>query len=142
VSKSNITEIEQGICSELAHFVYRVPKKNHEAMMHLNKQFADITRKYGAPHLIFQLNNTKAPIEGITNIAKTISANQDEEVWLELIFYTDRKHSDEVGAKMQIYENMERLYKQSVDLLSPGCSFVMEESPSSRSRLCIDDGYG
>src|ERR671914_42506 len=85
MSKSNITEIEQGIGSEIAHFVYRVPKKNHEAMMQLNKQFADIMRKYGAPHLIFQLNNTEAPMEGITNIAKTISANQDEEVWMELI---------------------------------------------------------
>jgi uncharacterized protein YbaA (DUF1428 family) len=84
-------------------------------------------RKYGAPHLIFQLNNTEAPMEGITNIAKTVSANQDEEVWMELIFYRDRKHRDEVGAKMQNDENMERLYKQSVDLLSPGSSFVMGE---------------
>jgi uncharacterized protein YbaA (DUF1428 family) len=117
MSKSNVTEIEQGIGSEVAHFVYRVPKKNHEAMMQLNKQFADIMRKYGAPHLIFQLNNTEAPMEGITNIAKTVSANQDEEVWMELIFYRDRKHRD----------NMERLYKQSVDLLSPGSSFVMGE---------------
>jgi thiamine monophosphate synthase len=49
MSKSNITEIEQGIGSEVTHFVYRVPKKNHEAMMQLNKQFADIMRKYGAP---------------------------------------------------------------------------------------------
>jgi uncharacterized protein YbaA (DUF1428 family) len=127
MSKSNITEIEQGIGSEVAHFVYRVPKKNHEAMMQLNKQFVDIMRKYGAPHLIFQLNNTEAPMEGITNIAKTVSANQDEEVWMELIFYRDRKHRDEVGRKMQNDENMERLYKQSVDLLSPGSSFVMGE---------------
>jgi uncharacterized protein YbaA (DUF1428 family) len=96
-------------------------------MMQLNKQFADIMRKYGAPHLIFQLNNTEAPMEGITNIAKTVSANQDEEVWMELIFYRDRKHRDEVSAKMQNDENMERLYKQSVDLLSPGSSFVMGE---------------
>jgi uncharacterized protein YbaA (DUF1428 family) len=96
-------------------------------MMQLNKQFADIMRKYGAPHLIFQLNNTEAPMEGITNIAKTVSANQDEEVWMELIFYRDRKHRDEVGAKMQNDENMERLYKQSVDLLSPGSSFIMGE---------------
>ena len=95
--------------------------------MQLNKQFADIMRKYGAPHLIFQLNNTEAPMEGITNIAKTVSANQDEEVWMELIFYRDRKHRDEVGAKMQNDENMERLYKQSVDLLSPGSNFVMGE---------------
>jgi uncharacterized protein YbaA (DUF1428 family) len=128
MSKSNTTEIEQGIGSEVAHFVYRVPKKNHEAMMQLNKQFADIMRKYGAPHLIFQLNNTEAPMDGITNIAKTVSANQDEEeVWMELIFYRDRKHRDEVGANMQNDENMERLYKQSVDLLSPGTSFIMGE---------------
>jgi uncharacterized protein YbaA (DUF1428 family) len=127
MSKSNITEIEQGIGSEVTHFVYRVPKKNHEAMMRLNKLFADIMRKYGAPHLIFQLNNTEAPMEGITNIAKTVSVNQDEEVWMELIFYRDRKHRDEVGAKMQNDENMERLYKQSVDLLSPGSSFIMGE---------------
>ena len=127
MSKSNITEIEQGIGSEVAHFVYRIPKKNHEAMMQLNKQFADIMRKYGAPHLIFQLNNTEASMEGITNIAKTVSASQDEEVWMELIFYRDRKHRDEVGAKMKNNENMERLYKQSVDLLSPGSSFVMGE---------------
>jgi uncharacterized protein YbaA (DUF1428 family) len=127
MSKSNITEIEQGIGSEVAHFVYRVPKKNHEAMMQLNKQFADIMRKYSAAHLIFQLNNTEAPMEGITNIAKTVLANQDEEVWMELIFYRDRNHRDEVSAKMQNDENMERLYKQSVDLLSPGSSFVMGE---------------
>jgi uncharacterized protein YbaA (DUF1428 family) len=127
MSKPSITEIEQGIGSEVAHFVYRVPKKNHEAMLQINKQFADIMRKYGAPHLIFQLNNTEAPMEGITNIAKTVSANQEEEVWMELIFYRDRKHRDEVGAKMQNDGNMERLYKQSVDLLSPGSSFVMGE---------------
>jgi uncharacterized protein YbaA (DUF1428 family) len=127
MSKPSITEIEQGIGSEVAHFVYRVPKKNHDAMMQLNKQFADIMRKYGSPHLIFQLNNTEAPMDGITNIAKTVSASQDEEVWMELIFYRDRKHRDEVGTKMQNDENMERLYKQSVDLLSPGSSFVMGE---------------
>ena len=127
MSRPNITEIEQGIGSKVAHFVYRVPKKNHEAMMQLNKQFADTMRKYGALHLISQLNNTEEPMEEITNIAKTVSANQDEEVWMELIFYRDRKHRDEVGAKMQNDENMERLYKQSVDLLSPGSSFVMGE---------------
>lgn len=50
-------------------------------------------------------------MEGITNIAKTVSANQDDEVWVELIFYGDRKHRDEVDAKMRNDENMERLYK-------------------------------
>jgi uncharacterized protein YbaA (DUF1428 family) len=84
-------------------------------------------RGHGASHSFFLLNNTEASMEGITNIAKTVSANQDEEVWMELIFYRDRKHRDEVSAKMQNDDNMERLYKQSVDLLSPGSSFVMGE---------------
>jgi uncharacterized protein YbaA (DUF1428 family) len=130
MSKLNITGIEQGIGNEVAHFVYRVPKKNHEAMMQLNKQFADKMRKYGAPHLIFQLNNnTEAPMEGITNIAKTLSANQDddEEVWMELIFYRDRKHRDEVSAKMQNDESMGPLFQQSMNLITSGTSFIMGE---------------
>jgi uncharacterized protein YbaA (DUF1428 family) len=86
MGKSNLTEIEQGIGSEVDHFDYRVPKKNHEAMVQLTKQFAEIMRNYGAPHLIFQLNTTEAPMDGITNITKTVSANQDDEVWMELIF--------------------------------------------------------
>lgn len=91
-----MTEIEQRIGSEVSHFVYRVPKKNHDAMVVLNRQFVETMRKYGATHLIFQLNNTEAPMEGITNIAKSVSANQDDEVWMELIFYRDRMHRDEV----------------------------------------------
>ena len=46
---------------------------------------------------------------------------------MELIFYRDRKHKDEVGAKMQNDENMERLYKQAVDLLSLESNFIMGE---------------
>jgi uncharacterized protein YbaA (DUF1428 family) len=128
MSKSNTREIEQGIGNEVAHFIYRVPKKNHDAMMQLNKQFADKMRKYESSHLIFQLNNTEAPMEGITNIAKTISANlDDEKVWMELIFYRDRKHRDEVSAKMQNDESMDPLFQQSLNLITSGTSFIMGE---------------
>ena len=34
-----MTEIGQRIGSEVAHFVYRVLKKNHDVMVQLNKQF-------------------------------------------------------------------------------------------------------
>ena len=96
-------------------------------MMQLCKQAADMTRKYGAAHLVFQLNNTEAPMEGITNIAKTLSANQDEEVWLELIFYRDRKHRDESETKMNNDESMGPLFQQSMDLVTPGTGFIMGE---------------
>jgi uncharacterized protein YbaA (DUF1428 family) len=127
MSNVNVTEIEEGIGSEVSHFIYRVPKKNHDAMMQLNKQFVEVMGKYGATHLILQLNNTEAPMEGITNISKTVSANQDDEVWMELIFYKDRKHRDEVDAKMRNDVNMERLFKQSMDLITPGTTFTMGE---------------
>ena len=127
MSKLSATEMEQGIGSEVAHFIYRVPKKNHDAMMQLNKQFVEVMRKYGVTHLILQLNNTEAPMEGITNISKTVLANQDDEVWMELIFYKDRKHRDEVDAKMRNDVNMEQLFKQSMDLITPGTTFTMGE---------------
>jgi uncharacterized protein YbaA (DUF1428 family) len=125
MSKFAVTEIEQGIGSEADHFVYRVPKKNHDAMMQLDKQFGDIMRNYGVAHLVFQLNNTEARMEGITNIAKTASATQDKEVWMELIFYRDRKHKEEVAAKMRNDERMGSLWQRSMDLVSPGTGFIM-----------------
>ena len=127
MSKLSATEMEQGIGSEVAHFIYRVPKKNHDAMMKLNKQFVEVMRKYGVTHLILQLNNTEAPMEGITNISKTVLANQDDEVWMELIFYKDRKHRNKVDAKMRNDVNMEQLFKQSMDLITPGTTFTMGE---------------
>ena len=136
MSKSNITEIEQGISEEVDHFVYRVPKKNHDAMMQLDKEFGDIiTKEFGVAHLIFQLGSTEAPMEGMSNIAKIVSAAQDEEVWLELLFYRDRKHKEEVGAKMRDDERMGPLWQRSVALVSPGTDFIMGEF----SRIKMDE---
>ena len=66
-------------------------------------------------------------MEGITNIAKTILATQDEEVWLELIFYRDRKYKDEVGEKMRNDERRGTLWQRSIALASPGTGFIMGE---------------
>ena len=127
MSDSNTTEIEQGIGSELDHFVVRAPKKNRDAMIQLGKQFSDIVRKYGGPNpLYFQLNNTETPMEGITNIAKTVSANQNEDVWLQLTFYRDRKQRDEVRAKMGKDERMDPINRQFMELITPG-SMIMGE---------------
>jgi uncharacterized protein YbaA (DUF1428 family) len=127
MNNSNTTEIEQVIGNEVDHFVVRVPKGNHDAMIQLGKQFADVMRKYGGPNpLYFLLNNTGTPMEGITNIAKTVSADQDEDVWLQLIFYRDRKQRDEVRAKMGNDESMGPINKQFMELITPG-SMIMGE---------------
>jgi uncharacterized protein YbaA (DUF1428 family) len=96
-------------------------------MIQLGKQFADIMRRYGGPNpLYFLLNNTGTLMEGITNIAKTVSADQDEDVWLQLIFYRDRKQCDEVRAKMGNDESMGPINKQFMELITPG-SMIMGE---------------
>ena len=128
MSKSNRMEMEQEIGSVVWHSVTRIPKKNHDAMVRITKQFNDIFKKHGGLRSeVLQLTNIEALMHGITNIAKTVSVNQDEEVWVELQYYRDRKQLEEVTAKFGNDENMERLYKQSVDLLSPGSSFIMGE---------------
>ena len=121
MNESNATKTMQEIGSEIDHFLYRVPKKNHDAMMQLNKEeFGDIiVNEYGASHSVFQLGSTEEPMEGITNIAKTVSATQDEEVWLELISYRDRKQKDEVS------ERMGPLWQRGMDLVSPGTGLIM-----------------
>jgi uncharacterized protein YbaA (DUF1428 family) len=136
MSESNLTEIVQQNIGKVDQFVYRVPKKNHDAMMKLDKQFSDIiTKEFGVAHLVFQLSNIESPMEGISNIAKIISAAQDEEVWLELLLYRDRKHKDEVGVKMRNDERMGTLWQQSVALVSTGTDFIMGEF----SRLRMDE---
>ena len=63
----------------------------------------------------------------MTNIYHTLSAAQDEEVCVEFVYYRDRNHMEEVIAKMEKDEDMGRLYKQSLDLITPGTSFILGE---------------
>ena len=43
MSKPNVTEMEQEIGSQVQLFVWRIPKKNHDAMVKFQKQFNDIS---------------------------------------------------------------------------------------------------
>ena len=109
-------------------FIWRIPKTNHEALMQLAKPVRELFKNVGVNQEIFQLKggsdlreqDKMAEQMGFTNIAKTMAAKEDEEVWLELQFYRDQKHLDDIGAKMQKDENAGKLGKQFMDLLTPG----------------------
>ena len=128
MSKSSEIEIkhEKEIGSIVQQFLYRLPKKNHEAMIQLEKQFVDGFRNAGGlGYEVFQLNGTENMMEW-TNIAKTMSANQDEEIWIEQVHYRDSKQRDEFMAMCGKEENMTRLYKQCMDLITPGSTIMGE----------------
>jgi len=112
--------------SVVSHIVYRVPKKNHDAMLQICKEAYDMFKQHGILHYdAFKLSNTDVPMEGLANIAGTISANQDEEVWIESIYYRDRQHMNEVMAKMEKDERMGSMMKQSMELLPQGAKFIV-----------------
>ena len=58
---------------------------------------------------------------GFTNIAKTMSASQDEEeIWLQLIFFSDRRHMEEWMSKGEKDETMNKLFQEFLELITPG----------------------
>lgn len=99
-------------------FVWRIPKKNHEAMMQICKQASKMHGMYGERLEFFQLGSTET-FEGFSSIAKTVSPSQDEEVWLELNFFRDRNHHDEAVVNMLKDESAGQTFKQFMDLISP-----------------------
>src|SRR5918993_1323839 len=104
MSKSGSTD-----SSIVSHIVYRVPKKNHDAMLQICKEAYNMFKQHGILHYdAFKLSNTDVPMEGFANIASIVSANQDEEVWIESIYYRDRQ-----------------MMKQSMDLLPQGAKFIV-----------------
>jgi uncharacterized protein YbaA (DUF1428 family) len=64
---------------------------------------------------------------GFTSIANIVSASQDKEVWLDLESYRDRKHMDDVIAKLMNDESALSLMKQYLNLISPGSSIIRAE---------------
>jgi uncharacterized protein YbaA (DUF1428 family) len=128
MSKSNVTETEQEIGSQVQLFVWRIPKKNHDAMIKLHKQFNDILIKHGALRMeIFQLTNTDT-YDGCTNIFNTVSANQVEEIWVELQSHRDLKQMDEITSEVMKDESMHDegpLKKQFMDLVTPGSGMII-----------------
>ena len=127
MSKSNAKEMEQEIGSQVQLFIWRVPKKNHDAMVKLQKQFNNILIKHGVLRMeIFQLTNTDT-YDGCTNIFNTVSANQDEEVWVELQSHRDLKRMDEITSEIMKDEMHAEgpLVKQFMDLVTPGSGMIM-----------------
>ena len=128
MKKSNVMEMEKEIGNQVQLFIWRLPKKNHDAMVKLQKQFNDLLIRHGVLRMeIFQLTNTEA-YDGCINIATTTSANQDEEIWIELQSHRDLKQMNEVMSEAMKDEDMSAegpLVKQFMNLVTPGSGMIM-----------------
>ena len=105
---------------QVAIFLYRAPKKNHDAMMEVNRKSKDFFMKHGASNFeVFSLENSENIMEFV-NLSKTISASEEEEVWLEIQSYRDAEHVKEFSKSMEGDTSMEPLYKEFMQLITPG----------------------
>ena len=89
-------------------------------MVEVNRQSRDFFTKHGASSFeVFSLDSRENMME-FENLSKTISASEDEEVWLEIQSYRDVEHVKEFTSNMQGDKSAESIYKQFMELITPG----------------------
>jgi uncharacterized protein YbaA (DUF1428 family) len=122
----------------LQHFLYRVPKKNHDGIVRNLKQFVPWFKKHGARVEYYQLgrSETKAAIDSakqsgmdvMDSIDKALSTapedEENEEVWIEQQYFRDYKHCEEVYAKMMQDKSIESLGNEFFGLITQGKKMI------------------
>ena len=105
---------------QVAVFLYRSPKKNHDALVKINKHSHDFFMKHGV--LKFEVFNlySRENMMDFVNLSKTISASDDEDIWLEIQSYRDAKHAQEFMKAMEGDKSGDEMYKEFMELISPG----------------------
>jgi hypothetical protein len=70
----------------LQHFTYRVPKKNHDAIVQNLRKFVPWFKKNEIRLEDYQPSNSQT-MEAMESITKTPSVTEDEDVWIELQYF-------------------------------------------------------
>ena len=118
----SVSELQKG--NHLQMFLYKVPKQNHDAIVANLTKFVPWFEKNDVGLNYYQLG-TGEKMDGMEDIGAAISAGSDEEVWMELQYFRDRKHCDEIYAKMMKDKDLEPLGKEFFGLVSQGKSLIM-----------------
>jgi uncharacterized protein YbaA (DUF1428 family) len=125
----------------LQHFIYRVPKKNHAAIVLNLKQFIPWFEKQGARVEYYQLgrNETNAAIDSakqsgmdvMESIDKVLNtgatkgeAEEEEEIWIEQQYFRNYEHCKEVYAKMMQDKSLEPLGNEFFGLITKGKKMI------------------
>jgi uncharacterized protein YbaA (DUF1428 family) len=120
----------------LQHFIYRVPKKNHDAIVQNLKQFVPWFKKHGAKVEYYQLGRSETQyaidsakqsgMDIMDSIDKALSTGveDDEEVWIEQQYFRDYKHCQDVYANMMQDKSIEPLGNQFFSLITQGKKMI------------------
>ena len=134
----------EGTGNYLQLFLYRVPKKNHDAIVQNLKQFVPWFKKHGASVEYYQFGNseTEAAIDSakqsgmdvmdsidkvllsITTTAAEDQDKQEEEVWIEQQYFRDYEHCRNVYSKMMQDKSLEPLGDEFFGLITQGNKLI------------------
>jgi uncharacterized protein YbaA (DUF1428 family) len=123
----------------LQHFIYRVPKKNHDAIVRNLKQFIPWFEKQGARVEYYQLgrSETDAAMESakqsgmdvMDSIDKALftaaTEVEEEEVWIEQQYFRDYEHCKDVYSKMMQDKSLEPLGNEFFGLITQGKKLII-----------------
>lgn len=111
----------------------RAPKKNHDALAQLGKQYVQWLKKHGVRGEIYYLDtrgstttSNEIPPEGVESIIKILRIGEEEELWVALQFYRDKAHADQVRSKMMQDETVSAIMKEFDDLVTPGKNMITD----------------
>ena len=120
MSSTNTSSNQKGTRGQIEIFLYHAPKKNHDEMVEVNRQSRNFFTKHGASSFeVFSLDSRENMMEFV-NLSKTISASEEEEVWLEIQPYRDAEHVKEFATSMEDEKSIEPIYKRFMELITPG----------------------
>lgn len=107
--------------------ISRSPKSNYEALTALEKKASEMFKKDGIYYELFRLA-VNTSWEGFENISKIVSlSSSDEDVWITIMSYKDKKHRDEFVEKMANDKECQQGYEEWVKLLSPNSKIITGE---------------
>jgi hypothetical protein len=124
MNKSNMqTKIEDKV-NAIRLYIYSIPKKNHDAMMHNQSQFDETFHKHGIlGYKTLQLNRSDDS-EGFVSLSTLVSSNKDEEIWLDLEEYKNNDHLNDVGNRMEHDKDGVNLMNEFINLVSPNSKII------------------
>ena len=135
----------EGTGNYLQLFLYRVPKKNHDAIVQNLKQFVPWFKKLGASVEYYQFGNSETEtaidsakqsgMDVMDSLDKALSTTttaedqdkggeEEEEVWIEQQYFRDYKHCREVYSKMMQDKSLEPLGNEFFGLITPGNKLI------------------
>ena len=121
-------ELETENHNHIQVFFYRAPKKNYDAIVQNLKKFIPWFKEQGVRIEYYQFSDNETmnneTMERMESIAKTISTSEDEDLWIELQYYRDRKHCEDIFAKMMQEKSFESLGNEFFGLITDKKSLV------------------